>query len=86
LQKKKIMAAQKKPRVRKNIVPKPQDAGVFIDPRTDFGFKRLFGEKDLMIDFLNSVLDISIVDLEYRNTVRTGASIVGQGYKKTVLR
>jgi len=67
------MAAKKKPQKEK-IVPKPQDAGVFIDPRTDFGFKRLFGEKDLMIDFLNSVLDISIVDLEYRNTVRTGAS------------
>ena len=68
------MAAQKKPRVENNIVLKPQDAGVFIDPRTDFGFKRLFGEKDLMTDFLNSVLGISIVDLEYRNTVRTGVS------------
>ena len=64
------MATSKKPRTKKNI-HKPQDAGVFIDLRTDFGFKRLFGEKDLMIDFLNSVLDISIVDLEYRNTVRT---------------
>ena len=68
------MAAQKKPRVENNIVLKPQDASVFIDPRTDFGFKRLFGEKDLMTDFLNSVLGISIVDLEYRNTVRTGVS------------
>jgi len=68
------MATPKKPRVEKNIVPKPQDAGVFIDPRTDFGFKRLFGEKDLMTDFLNSVLGISIVDLEYRNTVRSGVS------------
>ena len=68
------MATPKKPGTGKNIVPKPQDAGVFIDPRTDFGFKRLFGEKDLMIDFLNSVLDVNIVDLEYRNTVRTGVS------------
>jgi len=70
------MTASKKSRPEKKIVPKPQNAGVYIDPRTDFGFKRLFGEKDLMIDFLNSVLDIKdgIVDLEYRNTVRTGIS------------
>ena len=35
------------------------------------------GEKDLMIAFLNSVLDVKnggIVDLEYRNTVKTGVS------------
>ena len=39
--------------------------GIYIDPLTDFGFKRLFGDKDLMIDFLNGVLDIkdSITDL-----------------------
>jgi len=31
----------------------------YINPFTDFGFKRLFGEevnKDLLIDFLNSLL------------------------------
>ena len=70
------MVAKKKSRIVKKAVPKPKDAGVYIDPRTDFGFKRLFGEKDLMIAFLNSVLDVKdgIVDLEYRNTVRTGVS------------
>ena len=56
------------------VIPKPEDVGVFIDPKTDFGFKRLFGDTELMIDFLNSVLGIGIVDLEYRNTVRTGLS------------
>ncbi|MDR0866882.1 MAG: Rpn family recombination-promoting nuclease/putative transposase, partial [Planctomycetota bacterium] len=31
----------------------------FINPYTDFGFKKLFGEeasKDLLIDFLNTIL------------------------------
>jgi len=40
-----------------NILVKPQS--VFINPYTDFGFKRLFGEegsKDLLIDFLNQLL------------------------------
>ena len=27
--------------------------GVYIDPLSDFGFKRLFGDKELMIDFLS---------------------------------
>ena len=55
---------------------KPKDAGTYIDPRTDFGFKRLFGDKELMMGFLNAVLDVKekIVDLHYKNTVRTGAA------------
>jgi len=55
---------------------KPKDTGKYIDPRTDFGFKRLFGDKELMMGFLNAVLDVKekIVDLHYKNTVRTGAS------------
>ena len=48
----------------------------YINPLTDFGFKRLFGEKnkELMIDFLNSVLDLNdkIVSLEYKNAEQTG--------------
>ena len=51
-------------------------AGKYINPLTDFGFKRLFGErnKELMIDFLNSVLDLKdkIVSLEYKNVEQTG--------------
>ncbi|MDR2170248.1 MAG: Rpn family recombination-promoting nuclease/putative transposase, partial [Planctomycetaceae bacterium] len=46
----------------------------YINPYTDFGFKKLFGEeanKDLLIDFLNSVLPAhnKIADLTFRNTV-----------------
>ena len=42
----------------------------FINPFTDFGFKKIFGEdynKDLLIDFLNSILSLKspIVDVTY---------------------
>jgi predicted transposase/invertase (TIGR01784 family) len=45
----------------------------YINPYTDFGFKKLFGEeanKDLLIDFLNSVLPekYQIAELEFQNT------------------
>jgi hypothetical protein len=48
---------------------------VYINPFTDFGFKKLFGEdanKRLLIDFLNSLLPDhhQIADLHYIN--RTG--------------
>jgi predicted transposase/invertase (TIGR01784 family) len=44
----------------------------YINPYTDFGFKKLFGEeanKDLLIDFLNAVLPegTRIASLEFRN-------------------
>ena len=44
----------------------------YINPLTDFGFKYLFGVKELLIDFLNGILDIEsgIVDLTYDNTER----------------
>jgi predicted transposase/invertase (TIGR01784 family) len=53
----------------------------YIDPFTDFGFKRLFGSiehKKLLISFLNDLLDIEykIVDIEYRNLEKLGMSIV----------
>ena len=49
----------------------------YINPLTDFGFKRIFGSeanKDLLIDFLNAVLEIDggIVDLRYDNPERQG--------------
>ena len=31
--------------------------GVFIDPATDWGFKRIFGDKELLVNFLNSLLE-----------------------------
>ncbi|WP_448530288.1 Rpn family recombination-promoting nuclease/putative transposase [Raineya sp.] len=45
----------------------------FINPYTDFGFKKLFGEeanKDLLIDFLNQLLPPhhQIADLHFRNS------------------
>ena len=45
--------------------------GIFINPFTDFGFKKLFGEeinKDLLIDFLNELIPVkkhTIVNLTY---------------------
>ena len=54
-----------------------KEAGVYINPLTDFGFKRIFGteaNKDLLIDFLNAFLDIEggIKDLQYTNTEKQG--------------
>ncbi len=45
----------------------------YINPYTDFGFKKLFGEegnKDLLIDFLNQLLPTrhQIADLNFHNT------------------
>ena len=57
------------------------DAGVYINILTDFGFKRIFGteeNKDLLIDFLNVALNLEdgIKELYYTNPER-------QGRKKT---
>lgn len=52
----------------------------YINPFTDFGFKKLFGEesnKDLLIDFLNELLyeeQGKIVDLTYLNNEQLGLS------------
>lgn len=52
---------------------------VFMNPYTDFGFKKLFGtapNKDLLISFLNALFDGDrkpIVDLYYLNTESLGA-------------
>lgn len=49
---------------------------VFIDPTTDEGFKRLFGDKTNLINFLNIIFRgrKTIVDLAYRDTERVGAT------------
>ncbi len=49
----------------------------YIDPFTDFGFKRMFGSdrcKGYLINFLNSLLgdEDKIVDITYRNTEQLG--------------
>jgi len=53
----------------------------YINPYTDFGFKKLFGEeanKDLLIDFLNAVLppENKIAHLEFRNSEQLPDNIV----------
>jgi len=49
----------------------------YINPYTDFGFKKLFGSeanKDLLIDFLNELVDKNhkITDLTFKNNENTG--------------
>jgi len=48
----------------------------YINPLTDFGFKHIFGDKELLIDFLNAVLKIKgdIIDLHYDNPEIPGSS------------
>lgn len=54
-------------------------ADKYINPLTDFGFKRIFGtefNKELLIDFLNALLDgeRTVTDVTYRNGEQFGAS------------
>ena len=49
----------------------------YINPFTDFGFKKIFGEeasKPLLIDFLNALLPQAnkIIDLNFKNTEHLG--------------
>ncbi|MDR0327655.1 MAG: Rpn family recombination-promoting nuclease/putative transposase, partial [Planctomycetaceae bacterium] len=53
----------------------------YINPYTDFGFKKLFGEeanKNLLIDFLNAVLppENRVADLSFRNSEQLPDNIV----------
>lgn len=52
----------------------------YINPLTDFGFKKLFGtepNKNLLIDFLNQILpDSKIKDLTYVSTEHLGKTLV----------
>lgn len=53
------------------------DHAKYINPYTDFGFKKLFGEegsKDLLIDFLNELLPEKhkITDLTFKNPITDG--------------
>ena len=52
----------------------------YINPFTDFGFKKLFGtemNKELLISFLNALLEgkEEIDDIKYRNTEHLGAGV-----------
>lgn len=56
-------------------------AGKYINPYTDYGFKRLFGieeNKDLLISFLNSLISDRtdlITDLTYKNIEQIGRAV-----------
>ena len=50
---------------------------IYINPFTDFGFKKIFGEeasKPLLMDFLNALLPLNnkITDLSFKNTEQLG--------------
>jgi len=62
-------------KIENNIIIKEK----FINPFTDFGFKKMFGSepnKDLLIDFLNEVLKTQekIKDLTYKKTEHLGST------------
>jgi predicted transposase/invertase (TIGR01784 family) len=51
----------------------------YMNPLTDFGFKKLFAEesnKDLLIDFLNEIIkeEGCITDIEYQQTLQLGGT------------
>jgi predicted transposase/invertase (TIGR01784 family) len=61
---------------KRQLPPKPT-IGTFIDPLTDFGFKRIFGSepsKELLINFLNELFSGKkiITDLVYNNNEHSG--------------
>ncbi len=52
----------------------------FINPVTDFGFKRIFGDKELMLGFVNALMkkqypDTQITDIAYCNVEELGENI-----------
>ncbi|MDR1116144.1 MAG: Rpn family recombination-promoting nuclease/putative transposase, partial [Tannerella sp.] len=49
----------------KSEVSKSMEIQVFMNIKTDFGFKKIFGNKVLLIAFLNAILNRNIVDIEY---------------------
>ncbi|MDR0386152.1 MAG: Rpn family recombination-promoting nuclease/putative transposase, partial [Prevotellaceae bacterium] len=57
-------------------VSKQIEMGVFINLKTDFGFKKIFGNKKLLISFLNalSILPEEIADIEYLPPEQFGLS------------
>jgi len=49
--------------------------GTYVNPLTDFGFKKLFGSeahKNFLIDFLNQFLPHTIIDLKYAQNEHIG--------------
>ncbi len=48
----------------------------YINPLTDFGFKRIFGNREILMSFLNDLLPIEhkIVDITFKNIEKLGAT------------
>jgi len=69
------MAKSTTTRTRKKALT-DKDLGVYISLLTDFGFKRVFGIKEVMLNFLNTILDIEggIKDVRYSNPEKLGFS------------
>jgi predicted transposase/invertase (TIGR01784 family) len=69
------MAKTDTSRTRKKVFT-TNDLGVYINLLTDFGFKRVFSIKEVMLKFLNSILDVEggIKDLQYGNPEKLGFS------------
>ena len=55
---------------------KPSGAGVFMNPKTDFGFKKIFGHKRLLIIALNALgaLPEKIIDITYLSLEQLGVA------------
>jgi predicted transposase/invertase (TIGR01784 family) len=49
------------------------EQSIYINPLTDFGFKKLFQKKELMIPFLNDVVRADITDIQYEPTEGLGS-------------
>jgi predicted transposase/invertase (TIGR01784 family) len=49
----------------KNKLPKSSGSFVFLNPRTDFGFKKIFEDESILISFLNEILPEKVVQVEY---------------------
>jgi len=63
---------------KRQLLSKPK-IGTFIDPLTDFGFKRIFGSepsKELLISFLNELMKGKkiITDLVYNKNEHFGST------------
>jgi predicted transposase/invertase (TIGR01784 family) len=65
---KKDSTPKRKAQSEQTKTPKSIHPGIFINPLTDFGFKRLFKDKELLIDFLGQALpDVKIKDVTYED-------------------
>jgi len=72
---KKIVTFVKKFMIRKKhtLIDDDLERSVYINPLTDFGFKKLFLKKELLIPFLRDIVRADIKDIQYESTEGLGA-------------